>query len=247
MGLIRAGEDARDPRVRRRIEEAGYAVLVEGRQFWHHWPYFDEPRQYIEVGNASPRRDGIYCRKVARNTDARTFIVSMVPGLSYPTDAATEIVIEETSNRPMFECLYGSLVIDYILRLKTSANVLIYVLESLPDLHGNDLEELAKLATTAQDSRHTSRADHANALAAFDAGLARAIGLTESEYGHVLASFPALGGGADSPGSFRSACLAALSGQIPQTLERQLANDVVWWAPSLGWQQLAQPVSGQSY
>jgi len=234
LGLIRSGEDARDPRVRERIEQAGYAVLVEGRQIWHHWPFFAEPRKWIHAAGLSPTRDGIYCRKVARNTDARTLIVSVVPGLSFPTDAATELRLPRERNRNLFECIYGSLILDYVLRMKTSSNILAFVLESLPsadDPHTRPLEPLAELVVTA---RLAGRVEHAIALCQFEGILAQVIGLSAAEFEHVLRSFPALDDGLLTPGGFQAGCLAAFHGTDLVIDVNILRNSVVWWSPPHG-------------
>ena len=121
---------------------AGYLPLYEGKSFWLHNPYYCGARTRDSVSKVrvsatvTERSDdrrlaeaAARMRHIARTTDQRTFIVGIIPpavhGNCCPTLDGLDVVAPAAA-------VLGSLVVDYIMRMKVSANLNWFYLETIP-------------------------------------------------------------------------------------------------------------------
>jgi len=206
----------------------GRLPLYEGKmihQFTHRW---GEPRYWVDEQDARKILLGkeadtgqkldyqgyrLAYRSVARNTDERAFICSIVPScfmghslnVSCPLDS--KILLFCVS-------LFNSFVVDWLLRQKISANISMFYVYQLPiprltatDTIFNEIVQRAAqlICTSAEfdDLRAeltqsgfknltgvTDLEQRAQLRAELDAMIARLYGLTAEEFEHVLNTFP---------------------------------------------------------
>jgi hypothetical protein len=137
-GLLRPGEDTRDPRVRARLRQAGYLLLYEGKHFWQMNPYYEVPDKFVQGRKAEEKVDSgffthprVAFRAVGRSTDQRTFIVSVLPPSVHGNSCPTFDGLGEGDSLRLAVIL-NSLVTDYIVRLKVSANLNWHYIETVP-------------------------------------------------------------------------------------------------------------------
>src|SRR5262249_47620375 len=133
-GLLTAGDDTRDPRIRARLRVAGYVPLYEGKSFWLHNPYFvgkgskDSVSKCVTISDveqelgAGWRATRMCMRNVASSTNQRTFIVGMSPPAAHGNSAPTLNGLS-TNDAIELKGLLASLVVDYVVRMKVSANL----------------------------------------------------------------------------------------------------------------------------
>jgi hypothetical protein len=226
----------------------GRLPLYEGKmihQFNHKWgqPKYwineDEGRQNLLGKNGVDSGQQLEYqsyrlafRDVARNTDIRTMISTLIPpvfhGNKIPTlkifdDCGTRL-IEEASQ--LFLCsIWNSFVLDWFLRMKVSSTLNFFYIYQLPvprltsgDKYFSDIvQRAAKLICTAPEfdelaaevglNSHkegvTDETERAKLRAELDGIIAHLYGLTEAEFAHILTTFPIV------PETVKQAALAA--------------------------------------
>ncbi len=155
-------------------------------------------------------------RRIARNTDSRTMIAYITPPMVFTEVNSTTIKVIETgiSNQEMlFICgLANSFVLDWVLRQKVSTTLNMFYIYQLPvprltagDEYFDDIvSRAAKLICTAPEfddlaksvgiGSHkngvTDAGERAKLRAELDGIIAHLYGLTESEFSHILGTFP---------------------------------------------------------
>lgn len=143
-GLLSADDDARDPRVRARLRVAGYVPLYEGKSFWLHDPYFvgrgstESVSKFMavataaaELGSDNWKRPRICMRNVASSTNQRTYIMGVMPPAVHGNSAPT---LDGLGWRDLIALngILTSMVVDYVVRMKVSANLNWFFLETIP-------------------------------------------------------------------------------------------------------------------
>ena len=142
--LVSVGDDLRDPRVRARLRLAGYLPLYEGKSFWLHDPYFCGARENMSVskvvaiddvqnkaGDTAWTVPRLSMRNVASSTNQRTYVVGLLPVAAHGNSSPT---LDGLSLDKALElnAVLSSLVVDYIVRMKVSANLNWFFLETIP-------------------------------------------------------------------------------------------------------------------
>ncbi|MEA5577192.1 Eco57I restriction-modification methylase domain-containing protein [Anabaena sp. UHCC 0451] len=209
--------------------EKGRLPLYEGKmihQFTHQW---SQPKYWINESEARKaflkkkqhdtniKLDYQYYRfayrAIARNTDIRTLIGSIVPknvfcgnslNLATPNFNTKELLVIST--------LLNSFVVDFALRQTVSANINMFYIYQLPvprltekDAYFNEIvERAAKLICTTPEydelAKEVGLESHKNGItderergkirAELDGIIAHLYGLTEGEFSHILSTFP---------------------------------------------------------
>ena len=142
-GILAPGIDSRDPRLRAQAWRAGFLPLYEGRSFWMHDPYFSR-RGTIEsvskfvaletVLNTLVTRSWADARLVFRDvthssTNRRTLISAVMPRGVHGNKAPS---IDGLGDPFGMVALFGSLVMDYIVRMKVYVTINWFYAETLP-------------------------------------------------------------------------------------------------------------------
>lgn len=155
------------------------------------------------------------CRSIGRNTDIRTLIVGNIPKNVYCGNSI--LVLSETDKISNLQIIYlksilNSFVVDFVLRQKVSANVNMFYIYQLPvprltekDEYFNEIvERAAKLICTTAEydelAKEVGLGSHKNGItderergkirAELDGIIAHLYRLTESEFSHILSTFP---------------------------------------------------------
>jgi hypothetical protein len=277
LSLLRQEEDLRDPRTRARLRVAGYVPLYEGKSFWLHNPYFQgrNSRESIgkcvalaDVEKALPtgawRHMRLCMRNVASSTNQRTFIVGLLPPSVHGNSAPTLDGLD-TEDAFALKPVLASLVVDYIVRMKVSANLNWFYLETIP-IPEWDLEQrstAAGLATRLNaigedfpDQAGDPLLDGGDRMAArlvLDALVAELYRLDAADVHHIASTFPIYD--RDTPAELRYPRLAAqvyeamVSGGVKEARARAAAliderRDVgcgfgldELWVPEGGWER----------
>ncbi|MHB1559594.1 MAG: Eco57I restriction-modification methylase domain-containing protein [Isosphaeraceae bacterium] len=158
-------------------------------------------------------------RDVARNTDSRTAIMTMLPPRVFCNHPLPYVVVtgaglsEYDYERALVLCaIVNSFVADYILRQRVTAHLTFFILGQLPmpRLAKTDpdfaavLQRSARLICTSAEFDELARmvglkdhrdgvtepSDRARLRAELDGLIAQLYGLTEAEFAHVLSTFP---------------------------------------------------------
>ncbi len=153
-------------------------------------------------------------RAIARTTDARTLISTMLP----PKAAAANSLLTITKETPEAESLYlvslfNSFVLDYIIRLKVATNINIFILKQLPiprltsgsQPFDSIVKRAAALTCTTpafadlwqtvtgkawkRPSANTA-ANRQQLRDELDAIIAHLYGLSRDDFAHILSTFP---------------------------------------------------------
>ena len=208
--------------------EPGALPLVEGkmihqfefaRQEFKYWVPEQKGRQSL-LGRAEDdgqrlayQRYRLAHRSIARSTDARTFIASMLPPSVFsghslnvgfePQDVSTQLYLLAVMN---------SFVLDYYLRQQVSANLTMFFIYQCPvprltpahDQFAPLVKRAARLVCVSQEfdqlakdvglesHRPGSResTERAHLRAELDGLVAHLYGLSEAEFAHILKTFP---------------------------------------------------------
>ena len=223
----------------------GRLPLVEGKMF-HQFQYpIASPKYWLDEGDARAALLGktpdsrqplpyehyrVAFRDVARNTDERTLIATVLPAgvycphtvsLEHPASGLTE------SERVLLVALFNSLVLDYLARPRVAAHLSFFLVQALPvpRLPANDphfrpvVDRTAHLICTSsafsdlwkevtgttwtEACGATDLAERARLRAELDAIVAHLYDLSEAEFAHILTTFPLV------PQSTKDATLAA--------------------------------------
>lgn len=214
-GLIDATADTRDPRVRARLRVAGYVPLYEGKSFWLHNPYAlgkgqrDSTGKFVEISTASEvlntdswQSARFAMRNIGRSTDQRTFIVGLIPSAVHGNSAPTFDGLPWSVALPLY-AIAASLVSDYIVRMKVSANLNWFYLKTLPIPSWQDTrfgrmapDIVARLNVVGADFQTpvleplTNPRERLAARLLLDALVADLYQLTSGDFAHIATRFP---------------------------------------------------------
>lgn len=205
----------------------GRLPLYEGKMIWQFEHGYAAPRYWIDEAAGRARVLGkkgvdvgqtlgyqgyrLAHRSIARSTDTRTLVASVLP----PTFAGNSLnVWTEIEPKALMTCvsLVNSFTIDWLLRLSVAANINMFYIYQLPvpRLQAGDryfaeiVERAARLICTAPEyddlaaevglgdhrAGATDPAERARLRAELDGMVARVYGLSEAEFAHVLGTFP---------------------------------------------------------
>ncbi|MFZ0962748.1 MAG: hypothetical protein WAO35_17910 [Terriglobia bacterium] len=227
---------------------AGRLPLYEGKMIHQFDHRYAEPRYWVDekqgrkalsgAANDDGRLDyqlyRIGFRDVARNTDERTMIATVLPKMRFAGNTAI------VSQSPKDGCellaivgLLNSFTVDYVIRMKVSAHCnMFYVYQlPIPRLTETDaafkpiIERAARLICTTPEfddlakevglgshkAGATDPAERARLRAELDGLVAHLYGLTEEEFAHILATFPVV------EASVKDAALAAYKAFAPKS------------------------------
>jgi len=134
MELLIPDEDTRDPRVRVRLWKDGYTYLLRGGNIQLFNAYYSEPETFISLSHFSNSKykplKSVVTRTIARTTDARTIIgINLLGKLATGNSLLTWASSEDSC---LITGQLSSFVIDYIIRMKISANLNAFFLEEIP-------------------------------------------------------------------------------------------------------------------
>jgi hypothetical protein len=207
--------------------------LFEGKMIHQFTHLFSEPRYWIDesegrkgiLGSKKDRSETLNYqtyrlafRDIARNTDTRTMISSIIPSAFHGNKLPTVKVFENgerilQNSTQLFLCsVWNSFVIDAMLRLKVTATLNFFYVYSIPvpRLTAKDaefspiVERAAKLICTtpefdelaqevgleSSENGVTNETERLKLRAELDALVAHLYGLTEAEFTYILTTFP---------------------------------------------------------
>jgi hypothetical protein len=275
QGLLEPDGDTRDPRVRARLRGAGFLPLYEGKSFWLHDPYFrgrryaDSVSKFMRLTTARNKVESkiwdaprLCMRNVGRSVQQRTFVVGIMPPAVHGNSAPTLDGLPWDVVLPL-KGILASLVVDYLVRMKVSANLNWFYLETIPipDWAGtafekDGLELICRLNAVGAD--FPTRCDQVliappERLAArlmLDALVADLFALQPEEFRHIAAQFPVYD--FEVPTEYRYPVLAvevfkAMHGDGPdaaQTRAAELAAARSAAGVGFGFDEIWQPVGG---
>ncbi|MFP4123189.1 MAG: Eco57I restriction-modification methylase domain-containing protein [Coleofasciculus sp.] len=186
-------------------------------------------------------------RKVARSTDSRTLIATVIPPSFHSENFQSVLRYSKKVDSPLnnAECLYlvsiwNSFVLDYALRFRVSANVNFFYVYQLPvprltegEPYFNEIvERAAKLICTTPEfddlaqevglGSHkngvTDETERAKLRAELDGMIAHLYNLTEAEFKHILSTFPIV------PEETKQAALDAYKTLTPLTGDAEIIH-----------------------
>lgn len=186
-------------------EQEGRAALLGRREDYGQWMDY----QAFRLG----------FRDIARNTDTRTLISALIPPTFHGNKLPTVKVFDQEGHRlldnetQLFICaIWNSFVIDWVLRQKVTTTINFFYLYQLPiprftsddtafaPIVGRaarlicttpEFDELAKEAGIGSHKNgSTDPAERGRLRAELDGLVAHLYGLTETEFAHILTSFP---------------------------------------------------------
>jgi hypothetical protein len=158
-------------------------------------------------------------RKIARNTDERTMIATVIPP-SFVTESFQTVKVVDGDGRLLVPCgdqlylgaVFNSFVFDALIRLKVTANMNFYFVygTQVPDIQSSDVrfkaiaKRAARLTCTTPEfddlAKSVGLKDHqdgatdpterAKLRAELDGLVAHLYGLSEEEFTHILETFP---------------------------------------------------------
>lgn len=182
-------------------------------------PWFQpEPQFWVEWADVQPKRTWTLAfRDIARPTDVRTMIASILPGAAYNNKAALLLIDDAVSASCLLANL-NSFALDYVARQKIqSANANLFIVEQLPVIPPVDYDRrfggLTARAIVAREVLHPTYTAHDMAPFARDTGYDGApfawdeadrrqrrarldalyfhlYGLTRDEADYILSTFP---------------------------------------------------------
>ncbi|WP_292744073.1 DNA methyltransferase [Nostoc sp. NMS4] len=208
--------------------------LYEGKMIHQFNHQFDKPRYWIveKEGRLAVlgRKEDKYkkldyqdyrlgFRKIASSTNARTMISTIIPPNFHSESFQSVRTYDNEENRQIsydvmfYLCgVWNSFILDYLLRLRVTANVNFFYVYQLPvprltknDRNFNDIvQRAAKLICTTPEfdelaqevglGSHqqgvTDEAERAKLRAELDGMVAHLYGLTEDEFSYILTTFP---------------------------------------------------------
>jgi hypothetical protein len=200
-------------------------------QFTHQWGqpkyWLDETdvrKKLIKRGEVDTNQTLSYqihklgFRDIARNTDQRTGIITMLPKGVCCNNKIPTVIIRDSQENICYEselffcCILNSFVMDYLLRQRVTTNLAFFFLYQLPvpRLQKGDhwfdeiVHHAARLICTTPDydtlAREIGLENHKNGAideterahhrAQLDGIIAHLYHLTETEFAHILSTFP---------------------------------------------------------
>lgn len=215
-------------------QQNGMMPLYEGKMIHQFNHLFEQPRYWVQEKDARKAVLGriedegqkldyqeyrLGCRKIARNTDERTMISTIIPPNFHAENFQSVHAFKSDGTRHISrkEMLYlcavwNSFTLDYQLRLRVTANVNFFYIYQLPvpRLTEKDnafrpiVERAAKLICTAPEfdelakeagiGSHTkgvtNEVERRRLRAELDGLVAHLYGLTEAEFAYILTTFP---------------------------------------------------------
>ncbi len=278
QGLLSRGDDTRDPRVRARLSLAGYLPLYEGKSFWLHDPYFigrgsnESVSKFVatatvkkELESTAWKHPRLCMRNVASSTNQRTYIVGIMPPAVHGNSSPSLDGLS-WSDVLSLNGILTSLTVDYIIRMKVSANLNWFYLETIPVPEQDDRpywtlgpQLVARLNAIGADFPNSADdpliegPDRLQARLTLDALVADLYGLTPHDFNRIASRFPIYDG--DAPESLRYPVLAtrvfaAMHAGGAQAAEREAARCAAereaagigfgfdeLWQPDGGWER----------
>ncbi len=212
----------------------GRLPLYEGKMIWQFEHRYAEPRYWIDeqegrkalLGRTPERKQlldhqayRLGFRDIARNTDTRTMICSIIPPTFHGNKLPTVRIFDENGKRLIEDrtqlllcAVWNSFVMDWMLRQKVTTTLNFFYLYQLPipRLGSADktampiVERTARLICTTPEfddlakeagiknhkSGATDPAERARLRAELDGLIAHLYGLSEEEFAHILTAFP---------------------------------------------------------
>lgn len=235
--------------------------LYEGKMIHQFTHQFENPRYWLNIQEGRRALLGrntdlgqlldyqtyrLGFRDIARNTDTRTLISTIIPPAFHGNKIPTVRVFDEQGRRLISEvvqvflaAIWNSFVIDWVLRLKVTTTVNFFYIYQLPvpRLTERDpqfrpiVERAARLICTTPEfdelaqavglDDHTAgvtdAAERAALRAELDGMIAHLYGLTEAEFTHILATFPLVAQ------TVKDAAIAAYRAFAPNPDDQQVA------------------------
>ncbi|WP_035058344.1 DNA methyltransferase [Desulfuromonas sp. TF] len=214
--------------------EKGMMPLYEGKNIHQYNHEFEKPRYWVwekearkavlgrsaDIGQRLDYQDyRLGCRKIARNTDERTLISTIIPPNFHAENFQSVHSFSNGSKRflshknMLYLCaVWNSFTLDYQLRLRVTANVNFFYIYQLPvpRLTEKDpafrpiVERAAHLICTTPEFDDLAReagigshkqgvtdpVERARLRAELDGLVAHLYGLTEAEFAYILTTFP---------------------------------------------------------
>lgn len=214
--------------------QKGMLPLYEGKMIHQFNHLFEKPRYWIaekegrtallgrqeDLGQKLDYQDyRLGFRKIASNTNARTMISTLIPPNFHAENFQSVRTYDNKGNRQIdydvmfYLCgVWNSFVLDYLLRMRVTANVNFFYVYQLPiprltknDRYFNDIvQHTAKLICTTPEFDElaqevglgsyqqgvTSETKRAKLRAEIDGMVAHLYGLTEEEFAYILTTFP---------------------------------------------------------
>lgn len=206
------GDDLRDPRVQAWARSNGFWLLKEGKTFWLHNPYILGRGRTVQEGffvrqtdtrdrlpNAEWRALRVSTRNVGGLTNQRT----LIPGLTSPGPHGNSAPVINGLTSVDVKALHGvlgSLVVDYVVRLKVGTNLNWFILAALPipkpvpsDVLGRLTYRLNAIGADFPEPAANPLIDPEERLAArlvLDALVADLYGLERDDLAHIATRFP---------------------------------------------------------
>lgn len=227
--VLGLGVDPRDPSVCSKVIDQGYVLITEGKSFWHfddQWS--DKVRSLVSVTKlgdkpcwlANARFFRLAYRTIQNSENERTLTLMILPpGRLFGNSANCDRRPEEASNwkRLFLQAIASSFTPDWLLRLKTTVNVNLFILNELAIPHRFEGAAAffahSALRLTCNHAGYTTlwqeqlgdvwrepKPKHTwpvlatdderwEVRTAIDAVVAEAYGLTRDQYEHILTTF----------------------------------------------------------
>ena len=240
---------------------AGRLPLYEGKMIHQFNHRFAEPRYWVNEKDGreailGAEKDGhrkldyqsyrLGFRDIARNTDERTMISTIIPPCFHGNKIPTVTPLDDLGQtlispiEQLFVCgIWNSFANDWLVRLKVTATLNFFHIYQLPipRLTETDapfrpiMERAARLICTTPEfddlakevglGNHkagaTDPAERVRLRAELDGLVAHLYGLTEGEFAHILATFPLV------QASVKDAALAAYKAFAPKSADQEVA------------------------
>ncbi len=183
-------------------------VLYEGKSFNLANPYFAAPTRFVSHEAALSKLGDVWqsawitYRAVQNVTNQRTLITALIPPSVHGNAAPTLDGVGELA--PALTATFGSLVMDYLIRMKVSANLNWFHMETLPIAQADGRSSFARrapdlvwrlnaLGADFDGSAKDPIIDPADRLAArllLEALVAEVYGLMPDDMAHIATRFP---------------------------------------------------------
>ena len=210
----------------------GWLPLYEGKMIWQFEVDYEKPRYWVDEKEGRKvllgrREDNgqlqdyqtyrLGFRDIARNTDTRTMISTLIPPAFHGNKLPTVKVFDEDGKRrvdsdtQLFNCaIWNSFVIDWVLRQKVTTTLNFFYIHQLPiprftakdTAFAPIVLRAARLICTTPEFDDLAKEvglkhhqplvplERARLRAELDGLVAHLYGLTEAEFAHILTTFP---------------------------------------------------------